>query len=303
MGVDSDDYSGRFGTRGAPAGIACIETRLPPYSRKSGDQPIYCFNKGACWNISGYLHRPDPSWYQRVKAVDQIINLKKPEGIQVYRRFRPGPLRKTLLSATKTVPPGSLFVDISLSPPMGGNYAALTRANWNTSVIYKVISNTTLRLTFTVPAPEGAKVDWMAGPLATVRELSYRVVRYQSDEVVLPAVPALPMHNVFVSANWGTNVWQDSVSESGAVTVRFSNPAPFQANLAILRIRPEKSGIVPVPATVSSIIVPIENRREYQAVALPHWNTGVEIEKNENFLVLSFNTPPAVDGFVSWGIN
>lgn len=298
--IDTPENPGRYADPSMRFQLA-IESPLPSFGGQ-GDNPVYCYDAGAAYDAqSGYYIDAKSTWFLTVKLLDALINKVKVFGTIVWRKYRSQPQTAWALGGTKFASLNSTFIDIEVYPQFIGFFSVLASANWNTEVIPQVISNSKFRIYFSVAAPAGAYVDWLAAPV-TVAGYATVPVAYEAVQASIAVIPEVANKNIFVSPNWATNFWLAD-SDPAEKVIEFSTEAPSGGQMAYVFIPSEKSGWLPVEPDTEQAIITIQTRDPFQAFVIPTWNTTCEIIKAEDHLTVNFSTPPVEPGRIYFGIH
>lgn len=298
--VDTLDNPGRFADPGLKY-QGFIESALPPYNSKVGNTPLYGMDIGFCFDSpSGYLFDPEPTWWQQSAALDTLINKSKIFGTYVWRRYSQDVLTSTPLGGTEHVIAGQTSATVEVYPAFAGAYIVLASANWNTEVSWTMVSNSTFKLNFGIPAPGANLVDWIALPIS----IPYTEFLYISPDT--ESVDLGIQHEGYIpvaALSWNSNLWISEITDSIA-TVSFAVPAPDQATICAYLFDPGSGGVDSPDEGDTSIMISGEIiSGNYQVFVLPTWNTTCEVVKGESYFDVLFSVPAPSGASVYWGVH
>lgn len=278
-----------------------IESILPAFG-DNGEHPVWCYDIGASYDtFSAYWLDAKSTWWLNVRKLDALINKSKIFGTTIWRKYRSQPLTSWPLGGTQSVSEDSYSTTITIFPPFSNYSSIIATPSWNTTVDVDYVSNSQFRLTFGVPAPSGATIDWYAAPV-TVAGFAVVPVQFNDHLVTITVDPSISSRNIFVSPNWNTTFWLAD-GDNEQKTIEFGVPAPDGSQLSYAFIEQDKSGWIPVEPDTVETIVPLSTRLPFQAFAIPTWNTNCEVIKSEDHLTVKYQVPPVGAGRLYWGIH
>jgi hypothetical protein len=290
--VDTVNNPSRIGDSGFRYS-AFLESILPSFGNQ-GNNPIYCIDKGFCLDApSGYLIESQSSWWLSAQRLDQLVNKVKPLGTKVYRRYLSNALITYPIGVTRFIPSATTQYEIDLYPPFAGYVAIIADANWETSIFWQYVSNSKLFLNFGTAAPSDASIDFILAPITYGGYGSLPIAEGLSS-ASLAVQPQVEGYAPIITPNWDTSVWVTSLT-STELDFAFSNAAPLSAQVDYGFFAPDKSIAFAVSAGATSVVVPISAIGNYQAFALPTWNTKVDIDKGSGSVTVLFSNAPSSD--------
>lgn len=297
--IDTPENSARYGDN-ALRYQGFLEATLPSFGDQ-GDNPVYAFDKGACWDApSGYFIDPKPTWWLSSKRLDALVNKTKQYGTTVWRKYRGVALTKVPIGGNYPVPLNSGEVTIELFPPLAGLFSVIGVANWNTGISFiQQNGNDKITLRFSVQAPADAMVSFYAAPI-TVGGNGIVPASTGATQITVGILSEFQDKQCFIMPSWTTDFWVHSRTDSN-ITFRFSNEAPAQSTVGYAFM--PYSNVVNVDEGVASTVVPLSTRDPFQAFVVPNWNTTYEVIKTPNFLTVNYANPAPSGALLYWGVN
>lgn len=296
--IDTVDNPGRIADTGL-RGAIFIESRLPNYGQK-GLYPVYGLDAGLAADIS-FCIDPQPTWFLGAGQLDKLINRVRARGIKAWRKYQAILLTTTALGGTKFLAPAATNTTVTIFPAFAGNYSILACPSWDTDVGYQVLSNSSFQLTFTVPAPAGGSVDWMAVPVTVPGFGVLPIVPGKTDfSVLIPT--GLAGSILFAKPSWTTPINYTEMDTIASFDLAVAAPADTNVSYGCFDIA--NSGIVPMVADQPSATIVLPGAPlPYQAFAMPSWDTTVYVQKTATSFTMFYSVLPPSGATMLWGVS